>query len=41
LKRLENSRVNRAPISLSRLSKYTARKEFQEAEKKYYYNFKI
>jgi large subunit ribosomal protein L18e len=34
LRRLENSRVNRAPISLSRLSKYANTKQYQESEKK-------
>ena len=34
LKRLLNSRVNRTPVSLSKLSKYATRKSVEEAKKK-------
>jgi len=35
LKRLQNSRVNKAPVSLSRLNVYAARKSVAEDLKKY------
>jgi large subunit ribosomal protein L18e len=34
LKRLQNSRIHRAPVSLSRLSRYAQKKSYQDAESK-------
>jgi len=40
LKRLQNSRVNKTPVSLSRLNVYAARKSVAEDLKKYNFNKK-